>query len=108
MSVAESIEILPPIDQVGWFRAASTVTELRLVAGLTAEGTTTGGQYERVDLVWLRAVHALCQCRVLAVDGGIDARPAGVGSCKADRATCDEALLVRERDVDPAIRALRA
>ena len=74
----------------------------QVLARSPAERPTRGGEHEGVDLVGRPAFEALERPRVLAVDGNETPSPAllRVESKISGR---DEALLVREREIDAAL-----
>ena len=69
MSVAESIVIFRPIDQVGWLSASAGVMLAKLSRGRDAERAARGGEHEPPHLLRPAAVEALVERAVLAVDG---------------------------------------
>ncbi len=75
---------------------------LELGARAAAERAARAGEDERVDLLRLASLEALEERRVLAVDGQ---DPPAAPLCARERelAGGDEALLVREREVDAAL-----
>jgi len=75
---------------------------IKVLARSPAERPTGGGEHEGVDLVGRPAFEALERPRVLAVDGKETPSPAllRVESKISGR---DEALLVREREIDDAL-----
>ena len=100
ISVAESIVILPPIAQVGWRSACSTVDVRELVAAAAAERAARGGQRQALDRPRPLARDQLVQRRVLGVDRD-QLRAGRLGERHHELAADDERLLVGERDVDP-------
>ncbi len=66
------------------------------------EGAARGGEDERLDGARVLVAHQLVQRRVLGVDGDQQGA-AALGGIAHERATGDEALLVRERDIDPGL-----
>ena len=72
-----------------------------LVTAVTAERTSGGRQYQRVNLLGCTSFEALERCRVLAVDRD-QAASATPLRRQGQLARSDEALLVREREVHPA------
>ena len=68
ISVAESMVILRPIRQVGWLRAASTVTPARASAEQVPERPARGGQDQPAHFRRVAPVQALVDGVVLAVD----------------------------------------
>ncbi len=90
--------IRPPISQVGWARASSTLTPDEV--GAAAEGAAGGGQHEALDRARLLGADQLEERRVLGVDRQ-QPRPRRLGQRRGQLAADHEALLVGERDVDP-------
>ena len=72
---------------------------LELGALAAAERSARACEHERVDLLRLAALQALEECRVLAVDREDPAAPPFAGG-ERQLTGGDEALLVREREVD--------
>ena len=75
---------------------------LELGARAAAERAAGAGEDERVDLLRLASLEALEERRVLAVDGQ-DPAAAPLPRGESELAGGDEALLVREREVDAAL-----
>ena len=100
MSVAESIEILPPMSHVGCASASSTVTSASSARRAPAKRPARGGQHELVDRARSLAGQQLVQRGVLGVDGQ-DLRAGRLGERHHELAADDERLLVGEREVDP-------
>ena len=75
---------------------------LELVARAAAERPAGAGEHERVDLLAARALEALEERRVLAVDRE-DPSAAALARGERELAGGDEALLVREREVDAVL-----
>ena len=98
-SVAESIVIFGPIDQVGWTSASSGVDARELVARAAAERAAARRQHEALGPPELGALE---DRRMLAVDRD-QLAPAARARLERELARGDEALLVRERERDAAL-----
>ena len=98
-SVAESIVIFGPIDQVGCASASSGVDVRELVARPSAERAAARRQHEALGLAELGALE---ERRVLAVDRD-QLAPAARARLERELAGGDEALLVRERERDAVL-----
>ena len=98
-SVAESIVIFAPIDQVGCASASSAVMSASSSRVRPAERAAARRQDEALRLAELRALE---KRRVLAVDRD---QPAAAALVRGERelAGGDEALLVRERERDAVL-----
>ena len=101
-SVAESTVIFGPMRQVGCASACSGVTSSSSTAGAAAERAAGSREHERVDLLRLASFEALEERRVLAVDGQ-DPAAAALARSESELPGGDEALLVREREVDAVL-----
>ena len=99
ISVAESIVILPPIAQVGWRSASSTVTPRPARAARPRNGPARGGEHQRVDRARALAGEQLVQRGVLRVDRH-ELRARRLAQRHHQLAADHERLLVGERDVD--------
>jgi len=75
---------------------------LELEARAAAEGTAGTGENERVDLFRLTSLEALEKRRVLTVDRQ-DPPAASLTRGERELPGCDEALLVRQREVDAVL-----
>jgi hypothetical protein len=73
---------------------------LELGARATAEGASRAGEHEGVDLLRLASLEALEERGVLAVDRQ-DPAPPPLACGESELSGGDEALLVREREIDP-------
>ncbi len=76
------------------------VLELRSVAA--AERSARGGEHDGVDRLRGTALQALEERRVLAVDRQ-EPPSSPLQRCERQLAGCNQALLVREREIDPAL-----
>ncbi len=97
MSVDESIVILAPMFQVGCASASAGCTSRELGRRAAAERAAARGEHDARDLSHLPGPQRLPDRRVLGVDRHdlTAARGARLGD---DRASRDQALLVRERE----------
>ena len=100
ISVAESIVILPPIDQVGCASACATVTSSSSARARPRNGPPEAVMTRRSTVPGPLAVDQLVQRGVLGVDGD-ELRAGGLAERHHELAADDERLLVGERDVDP-------
>ena len=100
MSVAESIEILPPMSQVGCASASSTVTSASSARVRPRNGPPEAVSDELVDRARPLAGEQLVQRGMLGVDGQ-DLRAGRLRERHHELAADDERLLVGEREVDP-------
>src|SRR5512146_1929278 len=75
---------------------------LELGSGATAERPARPGDHERVDLLRLALLEALEESRMLAVHRQ-DTAAAPLARCEGELPGGDEALLVRESEVDSAL-----
>ena len=98
MSVAESIVIFRPIDQVGWQSASSRVMRSKVSRGRVRKGPPDAVSTSRRTSAGTAAVQALVQRAVLAVDRQ---QAAAVGARLRDHqlARHHQRLLVGERHV---------
>ena len=100
MSVAESIEILPPMSQVGWASASSTVT-----SASSARVRPRNGPPQAVRTSFSRSPGALARRAAGAARSArsrrADLRAGGLGERRDELAADDERFLVGEREVDP-------
>ena len=92
--------ILPPIDQVGWASASSTVTSSRSAAVRPRNGPPDAVITISLDGPGPLAGDELVQGRVLGVDGD-DRGARGLGELRDELAADDERLLVGQGEVDP-------
>ena len=102
ISVAESIVMRPPIAQVGWRSASATLTSASSAARAPAERAARGRDDQRLDGAGRLVPQQLVERRVLGVDRHERGAAAG-GRREHEVAAGDEALLVRERDVDAGL-----
>ena len=98
--VAESIVIFPPMAQVGWRSACSTVTPSSSSRARPRNGPAGRREHELVDGARVLAGEQLVQRRVLGVHGH-EPRAGGLRQRHDELAADHERLLVGERDVDP-------
>ena len=98
MSVAESIVILPPMSQVGWASACSTVTSAGRPRA-AAERAAGGGQDELSMAPGVLAAVQLEQRAVLGVDRQ-EPRAGRLGERQHERAAGDQRFLVGQGEVD--------
>ena len=104
ISVAESMVMRPPMSQVGCASASSGVIAGEL--GAAAERPAGRRQHEPLDRPGALRAHQLEERRVLRVDRD-DAGVGGLGQRRHQLATHNQALLVRERELDPLASAQR-
>ena len=99
MSVAESIEILPPMSQVGCASASSTLTSSRSARVRPRNGPPEAVRTSFSIVPGRSPAMQLVQRGVLGVDGQ-DLRAGRLGERHHELAADDERLLVGEREVD--------
>ena len=91
--------IFGPMFHVGWASASSGVTSASSSRRAAAERPTGSRQHQRVDGLGVAALEALERRRVLESTGSSkSSTPLLRGECELARG--DEALLVREREID--------
>ena len=99
------MEILAPIDQLGWRSACSGVACCSCSMAPGAERAARGGQHDALDAFGRRAAQRLQRRRMLAVDG--QQLGAGIGHGRHEHvAGGDEAFLVGEGQPPPLPRGL--
>ena len=100
ISVAESIVILPPIAQVGWASACSTVTFSSSSRLRPRNGPPEAVRISRSTVPGRSAASSWCSAECSESTGMI-AAPVACASCGDELAADDQRLLVGERQIDP-------
>ncbi len=80
ISVAESMVILRPIDQVGWARASSTVMAARSLCRVPEEGPARGGQDDAAHRVARAAAARHWKMALCSLSMGMISAPAAAAS----------------------------